>query len=69
MLESKHESTRVTFSVEQLEEMEEDMTGGCIICGAIRDDVEPDACKYTCDECDCPSVYGPFELALMGYVN
>ena len=39
--------------------------GFCHACGADADNVEPDARKYRCDECDVLEVYGAEETALM----
>lgn len=40
-------------------------TGFCLACGAQHDGVEPDARRYTCEECDAPKVYGAEEILLM----
>lgn len=40
-------------------------TGICISCGAEKEDVEPDAAQYLCDNCGKPTVYGTEELAIM----
>jgi hypothetical protein len=42
-----------------------DSMGFCIACGADAYGVEPDACGYTCEECDADAVYGAEELLLM----
>ena len=36
--------------------------GFCIACGAERDQTEPDAEAYLCDECETPTVYGAERL-------
>lgn len=36
--------------------------GFCIACGAQRDQTEPDAEAYLCDECETPTVYGAERL-------
>ena len=40
--------------------------GWCLACGTWHDGVEPDARKYTCEECHQPKVYGAEELLCMG---
>lgn len=41
--------------------------GACLNCGEIQDGgVEPDAEKYTCDNCGEDKVYGLEQLLLMG---
>lgn len=42
-----------------------DNPGFCVVCGADADGIEPDARKYTCEECNEPGVYGAEELAIM----
>ena len=42
-----------------------EMYGFCIACGALADGVEPDARRYTCDECGAQKVYGAEELLMM----
>jgi len=39
--------------------------GICIACGFEQEGVEPDARKYTCDDCGQPKVYGAEELLMM----
>lgn len=39
--------------------------GFCRNCGAEHDGVEPDACKYPCDECGKNQVYGAETLLIM----
>lgn len=58
-----------TFTLEQLEEVDEDMAGYCLACGAWRDGCEPDARKYDCEECNEPMVYGAGEIAIMGLMK
>ncbi len=43
--------------------------GRCTACGEEAYGVEPDARKYTCEECDEPRVYGLEELLMMGQVE
>jgi predicted RNA-binding Zn-ribbon protein involved in translation (DUF1610 family) len=42
-----------------------DYMGFCLACGAEAYDVEPDARRYTCEECGERKVYGAEELLLM----
>lgn len=42
-----------------------DNPGFCMACGAEADGVEPDARKYTCEECGAQAVYGAEQLLLM----
>jgi len=44
-------------------------TGFCIACGAEAYNVEPDARKYTCEDCGKNKVYGLQELLFMGYAG
>ena len=43
----------------------DDHLGFCTACGAEAYGIEPDARRYTCDECGEPTVYGAEELLLM----
>lgn len=45
---------------------ESDFIGFCLACGAEQSGVEPDAEKYTCNECKKPEVYGIEQIILMG---
>jgi hypothetical protein len=56
------------FTLEQIEEADDQQAGFCIACGAWRDCCEADAGKYTCEECGLNQVYGAQELVLMGRV-
>lgn len=53
-------------SVEQLENMDNNLEGFCLGCGEVQPGVEPDARKYVCDCCGKAKVYGAAELAIMG---
>ena len=57
-----------------LDAMEREMSsldnpGFCLICGADADGVEPDARRYTCEECDEPFVFGAAEVLMCGYYH
>jgi len=38
--------------------------GFCVKCGYMQDGVEPDARRYTCEDCGAKGVYGAEELIL-----
>ena len=41
-----------------------DYIGICIKCGYEQEGVEPDACKYECEDCGNRTVFGAEELLL-----
>ena len=41
----------------------------CLACGAMRDTCEPDAERYTCEDCGADEVYGPHWLVMDGLVR
>jgi len=43
--------------------------GWCVACGTEAMGVEPDARRYTCDNCDLKQVYGAEECNIMGWVD
>jgi hypothetical protein len=49
--------------------LSEENIGWCLACGTDANGVEPDARKYTCEECNKPKVYGLEELLMMGLVT
>lgn len=57
------------ITLEEYEAEQDEYTGRCLACGATAHGVEPDARKYTCEECDLPQVYGLEELLMMGLVG
>lgn len=57
------------FTLAEIEEASETMSGFCIACGAQRDCCEPDARRYRCEECGKNHVYGAEEIFLMGLVE
>jgi len=61
--------TERTFTLEEIEEASEAMSGFCIECGAERGCCEPDAREYPCEECGANAVYGAEELVMMGLVS
>jgi len=42
-----------------------DNPGFCVVCGGEVDGVEPDACRYECELCGEPGVYGAEQLAMI----
>jgi len=56
----------VKISIDQIMEAVEadDNIGFCTACGAEHYGIEPDARKYTCEECGENSVYGAQELLM-----
>ena len=58
-----------TMSESEFRYAANDYEGRCTACGAEAYGVEPDARKYTCEECDEPRVYGLEELLMMGKVE
>ena len=57
------------FTIEEIEEAMESLTGFCTECKAERGCCEPDAREYQCEECGEHSVYGAEELLIMGLVE
>jgi hypothetical protein len=47
----------------------EDNYGWCLACGELCEGVEPDATRYTCDNCDNKFVFGLGYLAIIGLVG
>lgn len=41
-----------------------DNPGFCLHCGVEAEGVEPDACRYPCEGCGAPAVYGAGELLI-----
>ena len=55
---------RVTETIEQSQVLL-DSPGFCIACGEEAEGVEPDACRYSCDSCGQPGVYGAEQLLIL----
>ena len=66
---SKPKTELLTFTLEEVEPMLNDMGGFCRACGAEHYSIEPDASKYTCEGCGSAQVYGAQELLLRGWVS
>jgi hypothetical protein len=58
-----------TFTLEQIQEADEEYGGFCIACGEQAFSVEPDARCYECESCGEKRVYGAQEIAVMGLVS
>jgi len=59
----------INLTMTQLEEADECSSGFCVSCEYEQSGVEPDATKYTCENCGKQQVYGAAELVLMGLVR
>jgi hypothetical protein len=60
---------KMWFSLEEIQEADENQAGFCLLCGEEKDGCEPDAREYSCDCCGEPAVYGAQELVMMGRVE
>lgn len=69
MIAIKGKTMRLKITIEQFEEYLDNQVGFCVACGSERECCEPDACKYTCEDCGLPKVYGPEQLLCMGLVE
>jgi Zn finger protein HypA/HybF involved in hydrogenase expression len=56
------------FTIEEIQEAENENSGYCIACGYFQSGVEPDAERYECEDCGKFTVYGTDNLILMGRV-
>ena len=63
---AKSGKLRIKPSIELLHDLEDESEGFCVNCGSHGQLAEPDAAKYTCDECGEATVYGGGELMLRG---
>lgn len=55
----------ITYTEEDLQEMEDNYGGLCLACGEITyGGVEPDARNYHCEECGERQVFGPHWLII-----
>jgi len=57
------------FTLEELDQADQNMEGFCIACGASRGDCEPDARYYHCGACGKNLVFGAEEILLRGHVK
>lgn len=60
--------TQFKPSLAQIERImrKENSEGFCLACKHKQGGVEPDARKYTCENCGAPKVFGAEELLMMG---
>ncbi len=65
---SRSGETLIKPSMEEAQECDDSGTGWCLACGCDGIPAEPDARRYTCEECGKAKVYGAAELLLMGLV-
>lgn len=63
---AKSGKIRIKPSIELARQLGENSEGFCVSCGSHGQLAEPDAVKYTCDECGEAAVYGAVELMLRG---
>ena len=56
------------FTVDELQDADNNNEGFCVACGESASGVEPDARRYECESCGERRVYGAGELAMMGLV-
>lgn len=59
----------ITLTEEEFEDLNGRQCGICLACGYRQYGCEPDARKYTCEECEQPKVYGIEELLMMGKIE
>ena len=60
------ETTKLRFTLEELQQADDWSEGFCLACRASRDGCESDALAYECDECGKHAVYGPNWIAIAG---
>ena len=54
----------IKATLEQVQQLDEDMAGLCTACGHEQGGCEPDARKYECEACGANQVYGADELMM-----
>jgi hypothetical protein len=54
---------------ERYRELCDEYSGVCKDCEEIADNVEPDACNYTCENCGEDSVFGIEEAFMDGFIE
>ena len=57
------------FTMEEIQDADDNYEGFCISCGDSAQCCEPDAREYECDSCGEKKVYGAMELVMMGLVD
>lgn len=56
------------FTLEQIQDADDQQEGFCVECGVTRECCEPDAREYKCEACGQLTVYGAQELIIMELV-
>ena len=64
---TKSGKTQFMLSLEEAQELDENMDGFCLACGNTQS-AEPDAVRYECETCGEKKVFGASELILMNLV-
>jgi hypothetical protein len=57
------------FTLEQIQQADDDQAGFCLECGLMQFNCEPDARHYKCEACGERQVFGASELVFMGRVK
>jgi hypothetical protein len=57
------------ITLEQYNQLDEDMAGLCTACGNEQHGCEPDARNYTCEACGQDTVWGPHWYLMSGAVE
>ena len=70
MKEYKAKNGNVQYmpSLEEVEDMDDNIEGWCLGCSETQSGVEPDARRLVCDSCGLAKVFGPDSLAERGLV-
>lgn len=63
------EKTKLRFTLEELQDADDNSEGFCLACRTPRECCEPDASAYKCDDCGKHAVYGPHWIALAGLIG
>jgi len=67
-MKTLHRSPR-KITLEQFNQLDDDMEGFCASCGHTQGGCEPDAEAYRCEECHERAVYGPHWWLMTGKVE
>ena len=59
----------IKATLEQVQQLDEDMAGLCAACGFEQFGCEPDAERYKCESCGERAVYGPHWWIMTGKVT
>jgi len=63
------QQSKRTITLEQFNQLDDDMAGLCAHCGHEQGGCEPDAEAYRCEICGEPEVYGPHWWLMTGKVS